>query len=171
MLPEPPVPEPGMDLPPAESLAANDVAKARAEREAAVVMQKPAAAPAEAAEVPTETPAEERLPAEAAESEPASPAAAESEASAPREDRGNARRRKRRRGREKSAERIESEQEAEHNKPTEAEAEAGALTGKLILPTGEKPTAEADLPKPEKPKKLAPGEVYVDEKGNVVIGE
>jgi hypothetical protein len=45
------------------------------------------------------------------------------------------------------------------------------MTGKLILPTGEKPKPEPVQPKTEKPKKLAPGEVYVDENGNVMIGE
>jgi hypothetical protein len=72
---------------------------------------------------------------------------------------------------EKPAEHIESTEEAEHNKPTAAGAEAGTLTGTLILPTGEKPKPEPVQPKTEKPKKLAPGEVYVDENGNVMIGE
>ena len=45
------------------------------------------------------------------------------------------------------------------------------LVGKLILPTGEKPKPEPVQPKVEKPKKLAPGEVFVDASGNVTIGE
>jgi hypothetical protein len=85
---------------------------------------------------------------------------------------GSRRRRKRGgRGNEKSVEHIESAAEEEHNKPSEAATHAAPLTGTLILPTGEKPAAEPEKPKEAKPKKLAPGEVYVDDSGNVMIGE
>jgi hypothetical protein len=141
-------------LPPAESLAVEDVAKARAEREANAAMQKAAPAQSE----PVATPA----------SEPAQPHAGNGH------DNERFGKRKRKHGAQKAEkipEQVESEEEAEHNKPTEAEQEQGMLTGKLILPTGEKPKPEPVQPKVEKPKKLSPGEVFVDEKGNVMIGE
>jgi hypothetical protein len=135
-------------LPQAESLAADDVAKARAEQQAT----QPPAPQAE----PEAAPAPEEVPAPANEGRS-----------------GNKRRRHRggRGGRDKSGEHVASEAEAEHNKPTEAETEAGTMTGKLILPTTQKPEPESAQPKTEKPKKLAPGEVYVDDSGNVMIGE
>ncbi|HVQ43511.1 MAG TPA: hypothetical protein VMT30_00915 [Candidatus Saccharimonadia bacterium] len=167
--PEPPPASAAADedegLPQAQSLAADDVAKARAERQATAVMARNPEPPVGVAR-PEET------------AEPVvnrKPAAAESAAApAGSADGGsrNAPRRRHRggRGREKPAEVIVSKAEAEHNQPTAAAREAGSMTGKLILPTGEKPAAELDKPKEEKPKKLAPGEVYVDEQGNVVIG-
>ena len=135
-------------LPPAESLAVEDVAKARAQRDANEAMQKASPHDKDAEVVAT-------------------PAVASY-------DYEGFGKRKRKRGsqkQEKIPERIESEEEAEHNKPTEAEQEQGALTSKLILPTGEKPAPEPVQPKVEKPKKLAPGEVFVDEKGNVMMGD
>ena len=45
------------------------------------------------------------------------------------------------------------------------------MTGKLIMPSADKPKPAPEPVKLEKPKKLAPGEVFVDEHGNVVIGE
>jgi len=55
----------------------------------------------------------------------------------------------------------------------EAAPEPSPVTGKLILPTGEKPASVPSAPKeaPKKPSKLAKGEVFVDEHGNVTIGE
>ena len=95
--------------------------------------------------------------------------------------RGGGEKRKRKRERERiepaaprpeqSVEQITSAAEAAHNKPTEAEEEQGKLTGKLIMPTGDKPKLEAEEPKTEKPKKLAPGEIFVDENGNVMSGD
>jgi hypothetical protein len=146
-------------LPQAESLAANDVAKAREAHEQQL-MQQAAPVPASAS-VPEGSGTEVKVPkplvaaAQAAKPEPAS------------EDR----KKRKRLGKEKPDERIESEAEAEHNKPSAAAAEVGTMTGKLIMPTGEKPAPEPTQPKQEKPKKLAPGEVYVDEHGNVMIGE
>jgi hypothetical protein len=153
-LPEPPPPEivgvqeveEEVALPQAESLAADDVAKARAEREAQFAMQK--ARPAEVVATPA-------------------PPMAQHEAGS-REPEVKV---EKHRHKEKPAERVESEAEAEHNKPTEAEKEQGVLTGKLIMPTGEKPKPELVQQQASRPKKLAPGEVFVDEKGNVVIGE
>ena len=72
---------------------------------------------------------------------------------------------------DKPVEVVASQAEADHNKPSAAAVEAAPLTGKLILPTGEKPVAKPDLIRDEKPKELAPGEVYVDASGNVIIGE
>jgi len=108
-------------IPQSESLAADDVAKARAEREAQAALKKAKPAP-------------EKAP----------------------EDQGGRHKRKRMRDRDR--------------KP-ESSPQSDTLAGKLIMPTGEKPEA-AEEPKPqERPKQLAPGEVYVDEAGNVIIGE
>ena len=130
-------------LPQAESLAADEVARARAEHEAQV-----------------------KLHPETLEPQPPQQAGQRPDSSASKRKHG-----KRRHRGGNSGERVESEAEAEHNKPTEAEAEAGALTGKLIMPTGEKPAEQPVQPTMEKPKKLAPGEVYVDEHGNVMVGD
>jgi hypothetical protein len=173
MMPPPPqpalegvAPENDSGLPQAESLAADDVARARAEREAQVAMQKPVPG---AAPVQSPAPALAAPPGEAKKPEPKpAPQPLEQSAPARSDDRRNKRNKKRA---EKPMERIESAEEAEHNKPTEAEKEQGTLTGKLILPTGEKPKAEPGPAKAEKPKKLAPGEVFVDDNGNVMIGE
>ncbi len=161
LAPAPPaVPAPPQDfdegLPPAQSLAATDVAKARVE-------QKAAPEPVAIVESHPE-PAKIVKHAGAMLPEAAAPVEASDSASA------GSKRKRRRDEREKPAEHIESEAEAEHNKPSEAEAETAALTGKLILPSAQKPAVEPEK-KTEKPKKLAPGEVYVDETGNVVIGE
>jgi hypothetical protein len=130
-------------LPVAESLAAEDVAKAKAEQ-----AKQAASAPAsEPTTAPVVAAAAEAV---AAKAEP---------------------KHKRSKREKRELEHIETTEEAEHNKPTEAEAEAGQLTGKLIMPSAEKPKPEPVTPKAEKPKKLAPGEVFVDENGNVIIGE
>jgi hypothetical protein len=55
-------------------------------------------------------------------------------------------------------------------KPAEP-AEPAPLTGQVIMPTAAPKTDEAPKPKLEQPKKLAKGEVFVDEAGNVIIGE
>jgi hypothetical protein len=154
-------PAPGSDdfegMPQAESLAAHDVAKAREAHEQQL-MQQAAPAPAPVAQAPVPA---TKVP------EPLAAAAQATKPEVVAEDR----KKRRRLGKEKPVERIESEAEAEHNKPSAAAAEVGTLTGKLIMPTGEKPAPEPAQPKQEKPKKLAPGEVYVDEHGNVMIGE
>jgi hypothetical protein len=162
-----PVPQPAIEgvtetddtgLPQAESLAADDVAKARAEQEAKATM---AAQAPSAPDVPVVT-------------KPQPPKDPEASATKPQEPEGDHKskhKRKRSSHTERPAERVESAEEAEHNKPTEAGQEQGALTGKLILPTAEKPKPEPVQPKLEKPKKLAPGEVFVDEHGNVMTGD
>jgi hypothetical protein len=153
-------------LPQAESLAANDVAKARAERNAAEVLK--AAEPVADAPVVTGKPAGSALkPEEAKEPEPAKPPAEKKPGPAKELHNEPSRQPKP----SKPAEHVESKEEAEHNKPSDAEKELGAQTGKLILPTGEKPKAEPAPAKLEKPKKLAPGEVFVDAQGNVSVGE
>ena len=154
-------------LPQAESLAANDVAKARAEREAAVVMQKPQV-PAPVPEAPATPPP---VP-------PAAPPPQESAVSSP-PDSGN-RKRRRRRGGQKRDDGGQNEQTqaakpepapSEPPKPQADASSAGNMTGKLILPTGERPAIEPVQPVMEKPKKLAPGEVYIDANGNVMTGD
>jgi hypothetical protein len=166
MLPEPPpAPVEGVVqeddvLPKAESLAADDVAKARAEKAAAEAMQK-SQAPADA---PVVTHASKPAPKPEPKKKAEKPSAAAPEPSKPK---------KGAQGQEqaKSAEHVGSTEEEEHNRPSDTAKEHGALTGKLILPTGEKPKPEPVQPKVEKPKKLAPGEVFVDASGNVTIGE
>jgi hypothetical protein len=134
-------------LPEAVSLAANDVAKARAEREAKKEMKDPH--PQDVVATPAPAPATKKP------------------------EVGGLVKHKQPKRVEGSTlpERVESDAEAEHNRPTEAEKEQGSMTGKLILPSGDKPKPESAQPKAEKPKKLAPGEVFVDEKGNVLVGE
>ncbi len=144
-------------LPQAESLAANDVARARAEREAQETLNNAQAAPDDSTVMTR--PAEPRVQAE----QPKPAEARKTEAPRPQKHR--------RLRREKPAEVVSSEAEDAHNRPTEAEQEHGAMTGKLIMPSGDKPKPEPEPAKLEKPKKLAPGEVFVDEHGNVVIGE
>jgi len=172
----PPVADSSFDdvLPQAESLEAGDVAKARAERQ-----QAEALAPTPTPVAPT---AEPKLPEQAApaaivkHAAPMLPGDASAEDKAGDEKGSDSKLKRKRGGRlpdkpEKAVEHVESEEEAQHNEPSAAAAEAAPLTGKLILPSGEKPAKEPELPKTEKPKKLAPGEVYVDDSGNVMIGE
>jgi hypothetical protein len=45
------------------------------------------------------------------------------------------------------------------------------MPGKLIMPSADKPKPDPILQVAEKPKKLAPGEVYVDANGNVTTGD
>lgn len=172
------------DMPQAESLDADDVAKARLENVS--VEEAPQAATGEP--VTTATPSEKEASKESAAQpkvgtapEPAISASAGSAVgrvpTGAEGKPGNQSDIKHRRylGRHKNKESLPeviiSNAEKEHNEPSRAEAEAAPLTGKLILPTGVKPSAQATLTRTEKPKKLAPGEVYVDETGNVVIGE
>jgi hypothetical protein len=138
-------------LPEAESLAADDVARARAKQSAAAQMKKEE--PAKDAPVTTPAPPVVKKPPEAPNQPKPEPIRSHGKAPKPMEQ-------------------VASKEEAEHNKPNEAQKEQGALTGKLIMPTGDKPKQAPVLAvEPEKPKKLAPGEVYVDSKGNVTIGE
>ena len=144
-----------VELPPAQSLAASEVAKARAEQRTAT--NEPLA--------PEVGPAPEMA---------GAPAQAGGQASlspAPKANPAPTSKRRRRRGSDKPAEVVASQAEAEHNQPTEAEAETGALTGRLILPSHDKPAPEPEKTVAERPKQLAPGEVYVDPAGNVIIGE
>ncbi len=136
-----PVQEDG-GLPPAESLAVSDVAQAKRDR---LSNLGPVAAEGVAAVVSDSAPVEDMKPVETHVRHKRLP--------------------------DKPAEQIESTQEEIHNSPTEAQEEAGALTGTLIMPTSEGPAANVDAPRIEQPKKLAPGEVFVDERGNVIIGE
>jgi hypothetical protein len=180
MLPPTPAPVASDDdvLPQAESLAANDVAKARAEREAQAKLSV-AVPPAEApvvtdnkAQPPKEQPKPDKSHHEADKQKEEQKAKEEKSKDQKHEDpkHDQAKGEPAKKGKD-GVEHIESEAEAEHNKPTDAEKEQAALTGKLILPTGNKPATEPEKPKLVKPKKLAPGEVFVDEHGNVVIGE
>jgi hypothetical protein len=59
------------------------------------------------------------------------------------------------------------------NEPTRAQSEAGSLTGKLIMPSADQASKRetASVAPGQKPPRLNKGEVYVDERGNVVIGE
>jgi hypothetical protein len=156
-------------LPPAESLEAGDVAKARAAHAAQAAT--PAPAPAQA---PAPAPAVATAPAPAP--APVAPAAAQKKPEAPKPKHEEAKHKApetkpQAAPKHDGSESVGSEAEAEHNKPTEAEKEQAAMTGKLILPSAQKHEAEPEKPKLVKPKKLAPGEVFVDENGNVVIGE
>ena len=173
------------ELPQAESLAADDVAKARAEREAQAALSRPA--PADAP-VQTHKKADEAGPASVPKPAPEpvkhaqaaqgpGPAPAPGPGVATPLQRGGGDKRKHKREQvivsrpEQNGELISSDAEAVHNKPTAAEEQQGKLTGKLIMPTSEKPKVVAAEPKLEKPKKLAPGEVFVDENGNVMSGD
>ncbi len=184
-----PLPAPTFDdfagLPQAQSLAANDVAKVRAEQAAHPAPAEVTApvpepelppAPAPAAIVKHDEhmlPAVEKAEDKPEENKPETAEKPESEQPNGSNNSNNSSKRNKRRrgGREKPAERIESAEEAEHNQPSAAAAEAAPLTGTLILPSGEKPVMDVEKPKEAKPKKLAPGEVYVDDSGNVIIGE
>jgi hypothetical protein len=174
MAPAPVPVETESGLPQSVSLAANDVAKARAEREAAQAMQKPLPQ----SDVPVSTPAKPMV--EAAASEIKKDLKEEvgrftHRREEKRQKRENEQKQEEllaKKAAEKPAsEKIESTEEAEHNKPTAAGKEQGSMVGKLIVPTAQKPKPEPVQPKLAKPKKLAPGEVFVDEHGNVVIGE
>ena len=167
--PAQPLPEEDFGLPQAVSLAADDVAKAKAAAPAPVeppAEEMPREQAADAASTTKAETNETEKPAEIAKQPEPREAAqkAESEAVHPKRHRLGERK-------DKPAEVIESTEEAEHNTPTAAAAEAAPQMGKLILPTGEKPKPEAPAPQPDKPKKLAPGEVFVDEHGNVMVGE
>ncbi|HSX00771.1 MAG TPA: hypothetical protein VLF67_00895, partial [Candidatus Saccharimonas sp.] len=158
-------PEPEALLPEAESLAAGDVAAKRAEDEAAPPAEAQAEAPAEAAD------------------------------SAPIQNHRKRRRGKRERGEAAGAPQPQSQPgpeapagapaaeaapgQAEPGAPTATESTAPSdstapPTGQLIMPTGPKPEAELQpvmAGVSAKPPKLAKGEVFVDEHGNVIVGE
>jgi hypothetical protein len=158
MLPVSPPPvaiEDDSDLPKPESLAANDVAKARAERETAVVLKKFENAKVETPVKPEGPETQQRPPEKSRQPQPAKIV-----------ETGRHKRIK-----EEELERVRSAAEAEHNKPNEAEKAHGAMVGKLIVPTEEKQKPAPAPEKEDKPKKLAPGEVFVDAQGNVSIGE
>jgi len=59
------------------------------------------------------------------------------------------------------------------NEPTQAQSDAAPLTGKLIMPSADQSSQqpEASAAPSQKPPKLSRGEVYVDERGNVIVGE
>ncbi len=161
-----------VDMPEAESLAADDVAEARLKDEAVVqTPQAPVQAPSGAPQViRNQTP---RLPVVPPEAQ-AEPEQAPSKADKKDDTKHGSKRRHYLGGRsrnEKPAEEITSKAERDHNEPSKAAQEAAPLAGTLILPTGAKPSAQPKAAPTQKPKKLAPGEVYVDETGNVIIGE
>jgi hypothetical protein len=139
-------------LPPAESLAAGDVAKIRAEK--ATLAQQDAHQPIAQAS------RSERLP------DTPPPIEAKHDK---KDDKSDSKRRKHRRGGQKRGE--NSADSTDQNRANSGGGLQVAVPGKLILPTGVKPSVESVQPHTEKPKKLAPGEVYVDEKGNVLMGE
>ncbi len=60
-----------------------------------------------------------------------------------------------------------------HKDEKPAPQDSGSMTGKLIMPTGPKPEAPkmTNLEPVARPAKLRKGEVFVDEKGNVIVGE
>jgi hypothetical protein len=147
-------------------LAANDVAKARAEREVAMVMQKPAPeqVPPQEASVPEEVPEQAQAPSE------------DDKRTDNAGDGGGKKRRRKRGGKGRDQNNAGSQEDAapaqeQEAKQSEDDSASSSMTGKLILPTGEKPDRESLQPVMEKPKKLAPGEVYVDANGNVVTGD
>jgi hypothetical protein len=176
------------DMPQAQSLAADDVAKAREQQEAASsqatsAAQTPPLPEKNAATVDAtkhEEPKHE-------ESEP-SPEQAGKGNKPDRQLFGSGRNRKRRRGGRDGQKRNESPESAPtaapaappQNAPVEekprqpqqpAPVENAPLTGQLIMPSGKRPEPEPVKRENKKPKKLAAGEVYVDESGNVMIGE
>lgn len=159
--PAPVEPEPDPDLPASESLVANEVAKARAEREAQVKMPHPTSEPPVATQ-----------PAPALVVEKASV----SKSKESKKPEKIVRPLFRSRAHPKKiitpkGEQVGSAEEAQHNTPSESAQEFGPLTGKVIMPTGEKPVAVVTPQQAPKPANLAPGEVFVDEKGNVTLGE
>jgi hypothetical protein len=151
------------ELPEPQSLAANDVAKLRAEREAQAALPKPLPLSSEGDDTSEKN---EPLPA----AQPANQVSLD-------DDRSESKRRRKRHGNQKREQQAVANnqnstvKEPVDNKPIESDSPQSAVPGKLILPTGKKPSVEAMQPVAEKPKKLAPGEVYVDQNGNVVIGE
>jgi hypothetical protein len=167
--PPAPMPEPDVALPEPESLAATDVAQARALAEAAAKAEADAAA-AQAARDAAAAQAAPQAPAETAPEAPAAPAKP-AEEEAPK----HSSRRQRRRLREEDEARAEDE--AKKVKPEKSapagDEEALPLTGKLIMPSANRPAPEAlEAHTPSAmPPKLAPGEVFVDEAGNVIVGE
>ncbi len=174
-----------LDVPQAESLAADDVAKARAEREASQKL-----------DVPSEVVAAPQAP--PPEPEPTKPAKDDKAERPVSTDNRKANKRRHWRDRDKNKENAPANHGSHKEKvieppeskpappsappppppqpqqPAQAstgEAEGAAVPGKLILPTAGTKPMESNEVKTEKPKKLAPGEVYVDENGNVMIGE
>ena len=185
MLPEPqpapPVEEFDDALPAPVSLAADDVARTHHEKKLEPPQQSTVplvnlATLTEEASVPEQAPVASgpvAPPASGVRQDNATAPAATAEGAAEDDGAAGPRRRRRRSGRvhEKPVEMVASQEEAEHNQPSAADVEIAPLTGKLILPSADKPTAAMVAPKAEKPMKLAPGEVFVDENGNVMIGE
>ena len=178
------IPHPFDDgMPVAQSLAADDVAKVR-EQQKLESISAPAPEPEQAL---PEQPApativkhdEPMLAAVAADPE----GEGAEEDGKPEQQQANAGgKRKRRRGGRDSQKRNESAETPAETPPAKSEEKPAApeeaahpenapLTGQLIMPSGKKPEREPEEPKNEKPKKLSAGEVYVDESGNVMIGE
>lgn len=150
--------EPESELPTSESLAADDVAKARAEREVKAKLPQ----------VSTDVPKPVEKPREyIKEPEPKEqPKPPEKVQHPVFRSRTQARKVEPAKG-----EKVASTEEAQHNTPSETAQDFGPLTGKVIMPTGEKPITVSLSQPASKPAKLAPGEVFVDEKGNVSVGE
>jgi hypothetical protein len=128
-------------LPQPESLAVNDVARQRAEHEVQAKLH-PVASQVLARPATARTPLAMQIS-----------------------------RHQQRRQSQRPAERVVSSEEAAHNTPTPAQAQSASMTGQLIMPTGQKPKPKSPMPVQSKPKKLAPGEVFVDAQGNVMVGE
>ena len=182
VVPETVLPDNNDGIPEAISLASADVAKARAEvRETET--QTPSPEPVKHTVIPeimeheiSRLPVEHLAATQIAQADvqrsATEPVSSENQSSA-HETKQLPKRRRRRGGDDKSkpAEIVASKEEANHNTPSAAAVEAAPLTGKLILPSGDRPMPELAQHINVKPKKLAPGEVYVDDKGNVIIGE
>jgi hypothetical protein len=149
-------------LPEPQLLAATDVAKLRAERDAQAAL--PIKAP----------------PVAAAKVEPRevvinpAPVIPQPIPNPEDDERADSKRRRKRHGnqkREQQAPNADISKATTNSKPVESDVPQSGVPGKLILPTTKKPEVEPAQPVSEKPKKLAPGEVYVDQNGNVMIGE
>ena len=155
--------ESGDLMPEPQSLAADDVARARAEREAAQKLGEPAAVP----------------PAPAASAPQGAPEAPQPRRESDQNRQGNnghkngkhKRWRDNDHSRDRGPEQPQKQSKPADSPPPTAEDQQSVLTGKLILPSANSKPAEFEEQQLEKPKKLAPGEVFVDEKGNVLIGD
>jgi hypothetical protein len=162
-------------LPQAESLAVDDVARARAAAEAESKLHLPPAALPQklsVAEVLAQPAAEIKHPIQSTPTTPIEPPAT---AAVPLSTPASKRRARRRDRDHKAGEHASLTVDVKHYEPKPspppAEAKRPQLTGTLIMPTGDRPRPTAAFVPAVKPKKLAPGEVFVDENGNVVIGD
>jgi hypothetical protein len=158
-------------LPKAESLAAVDVAKAKAEA-ATAAQAKPAEPELEPVIPKPEPPKPPKKRNRHRVGDDKSEKAAET--TAPEKPQHDAPADKANKPEQKPADEPKPEGEPKPADQPKAEAEAGTgqMTGQVIMPTAAPAKTEPEVKQHEsKPKKLAPGEVYVDESGNVVIGE